>query len=135
MRVVCGKCGDMFESLIIDQYLAWKELQDKTAKHAFVKHHDEAVIVAQAVQRAAIAIAMMLHVQEFVIVPTQEVFIMEQIAAARDVCMLAAGFEPEEADEADVSAIEEDKQQVSNIASMPSREEKEGETNVPEQAS
>ena len=38
MRVACSKCGLSFETLIIDQHQALKELEAKTINHVKHKH-------------------------------------------------------------------------------------------------
>ena len=99
MRLVCKKCGFMFETLIIDQKIAFNDLGIKSSNHIKFKHPEIFEALAVAIQKCSMALAQLLHFDECIVVPEEEVWILSQLEEAQKVVMMALGFDPEEDDD------------------------------------
>jgi len=99
MRIVCSKCGEQFESLIVDRDLALKELETASSKHIHRRHKETYEQVAKAIAVCSVAIARLLHMTECVVIPEEEGYILEKIDEAQELVMMAIGYDPEEDEE------------------------------------
>jgi hypothetical protein len=99
MRASCTKCGYQFESVDIGQERAFKEIEEKSTRHVKQKHGETVSLLSKATMECVVSMARLLHFNEFVIVPEEENFILEQLSEAQDTVMMAIGFDPEEGEE------------------------------------
>jgi heterodisulfide reductase subunit C len=99
MRIICSKCGEVFESLIIDKEIAYKEVFDKSCKHVVKNHHAMYMTMGKAVGVSVNALTSFMHLSEFVVIPESEVRIQALMEQAQEIVMTAVGFEREEDDE------------------------------------
>ena len=96
MIILCSKCGERFESLIIDQELAYKEVFNTSCRHVKTKHPAMFAEMARAIAVSVGAMTTFMHFEEFVVVPEDETKIQEGIMKNQEVVMVAMGFDPEE---------------------------------------
>jgi hypothetical protein len=110
MRLLCSKCGTAWDSLIIDQRLAFKELVDKSTNHIKFKHPELFAALAVGIQKCSMALAQIVHFDECVVIPEEETWIQEQIMENTKLVMMALGFDAEEdeIEDEDDSEDEED---------------------------
>lgn len=106
MKILCSKCGAIFESLIVDKKEAWKELQVKSTNHVMKKHKGTFELLAKGVQMASMALASIMHNNEFVIIPEDEKFPQEAMEFNENTVMMAIGYDYDEDEE---DEVEEDK--------------------------
>lgn len=106
MRIACVKCGKPFESLIINQELAWKEIYGLALKHIMRQHNDVAAKLQGDVARLMVAASVYMTVSEALLVPEDEKFIAAHMEELQEVLMSAAGFDAE--DIPDEEELEED---------------------------
>ena len=99
MRLICAKCGNLFESLIIDKEIAWQDIQKQSVEHVKKKHMEEVRVLAQCVAIASVNLAMVSHALEFLVVPEQETFCKQKIDTAMETVMLAIGFDPDDTED------------------------------------
>lgn len=99
MIIVCSKCGEKFESLIVDRDLALKELEGASSRHVHKKHRELYEQVAKAIAICSVSIARVVHMTECMVVPEEETYIQEKIDEAQEIVMIAVGFDPEEEEE------------------------------------
>jgi hypothetical protein len=116
MRASCTKCGYQFESLDIGQERAFKEIEEKSTRHVKQKHGETVSLLSRATMECVVAMARLLHFNEFVMVPEEEDFILEQLSEAQDMVMMAIGFDPEEGEE---EAEEDDPDDVDTVELEP----------------
>jgi predicted transcriptional regulator len=99
MIILCSKCGERFESLIIDQELAYKEVFNASCRHVKTKHAAMFAEMARAIAVSIGAMTTFMHFEEFVVVPEDETKIQEGIMKNQEVVMVAMGFDPEDDEE------------------------------------
>ena len=102
MIILCSKCGERFESLIIDQELAYKEVFGASCRHVKTKHPAMFAEMARAIAVSVGALTTFMHFEEFVVVPEDESKIQEGIAKSQEVVMAAMGFDPEDDEDEDI---------------------------------
>jgi hypothetical protein len=134
MRVACSKCGLSFETLIIDQHQALKELEAKTINHVKHKHPEIFNPLAEGIQKASMCLARLLHFDECVVVPDNEVWLKDQLMDSQEVVMIAMGYDPNEDEEDEEEELEEGEEEqeepieiesigsVESIDSIPDKE-------------
>lgn len=130
MKIICKKCGEIFESLIIDKQLAWNEIFKASGKH--VQHRHKAMFeeMQKAVITAVGALTVAMHTEEFCIIPEDEVRLMAIITTSQDVVMAAIGYDPaneedEEFEDEDEDSVENDPQ-VGTVEVVTEEDKKEG---------
>ena len=96
MIILCSKCGKRFESLIIDQNLAFKEISNASLRHIKVDHSAMFHEMSKAIAVSVIAMSTFMHFDEFVIVPEDELKIQEGLGKNQEIVMAAIGFDPDE---------------------------------------
>ena len=106
MRVKCSKCDIPFESLIIDQDIAWKEILTKSSNHIKFKHPAMFAEMSQTVAICMTHLTSFMHVSEFMIVGEDEKEIQERLEKCQEVVMTAIGFDPMDDDEEDDEEFE-----------------------------
>src|ERR1035437_1378504 len=106
MIILCSKCGERFESLIIDQELAYKEVFTASCRHVKTKHSAMFAEMARAIAVSVGAMTTFMHFEEFVVVPEDETKIQEGIMKNQEVVMVAIGFDPEEEEDEEEDELE-----------------------------
>jgi hypothetical protein len=107
MRVSCSKCNLVFESLIIDQDIAWKEILTKTSNHIKFKHLEMFKEMSQAVAVTMSHLTAFMHMSEFMIISDEEKEIQERLEKCQEVVMTAIGFDPYDEDEDEDEDLED----------------------------
>jgi hypothetical protein len=106
MIILCSKCGERFESLIIAQELAYKEVFGASCRHVKTKHPAMFAEMARAIAMSVGALTTLMHLDEFVVVPEDEKVVIEAIDKNREIIMAALGYDPE--DDEDEDEIEDE---------------------------
>ena len=106
MIILCSKCGERFESLIIDQELAYKEVFNTSCRHVKTKHPAMFAEMAKMVAMCVGAMATFMHFNEFAVVPEDEAKIQEGIVKNQEVVMAAMGFDPEDDEDEEEDELE-----------------------------
>ena len=96
MRVTCSKCETPFESLIIDQDIAWREILTKSSNHIKFKHPAMFQEMSQTIAITMTHLTTFMHMNEFVIVGEEEKEIQERLEKCQEVVMSAIGFDVDE---------------------------------------
>ena len=99
MVILCSKCGERFESVIVDRDLAIKELSTTSTDHVRRKHRETFELLAKGIQKVSIAVATFMHFDECVTVPEEEKYILEKLDEVQELVMMAVGFDPDEIEE------------------------------------
>ncbi len=99
MKILCSKCGDKFESLIIDQDMAFKEVMTSSMKHCRTKHKDQFELVGKAIAIGMANLTNFMHIDEFCVIPEDEEVVKGKVESMIETVMLGVGFDPEEDDE------------------------------------
>ena len=99
MRLICAKCGHVFESLIIDKEIAWQDVSKQSVDHVRKSHRAIAENLAKAVTIASINLAVVAHANEFLVIPEEEEFCQAKVSNAIEIVMTAIGFDPSEIEE------------------------------------
>ena len=107
MRILCSKCGLAWDSVILDQRLAFSELVVKSTNHIKFKHPDLFNALAVGIQKCSMALAQIVHFDECVVIPEDQVWIKEQIVENTKLVMMALGYDEDE-DEGDEDDSEDD---------------------------
>jgi hypothetical protein len=108
MKVRCSKCDTPFESLIIDQDIAWKEILTKSSNHIKFKHPDMFKEMSQTVAITMTHLTAFMHISEFTIVGEEEIEIQNRLETCQEVVMAAIGFDSEEEEFEDDEDEEDD---------------------------
>lgn len=99
MRILCSKCGEGFDSLIIDQSIAWKECIERSMKHVKYKHPEMFKAMGEAQQIAVPALSLFMHLNEFVMIPENNEFGKKSYEQTQELVMVSLGFDPDGDDE------------------------------------
>jgi hypothetical protein len=107
MRLICAKCGHVFESLIIDKEIAWQDVSKQSVDHVRKSHRAIAENLAKTVTIASINLAVVAHATEFLVIPEEEEFCQAKVSNAIETVMTAIGFDPSEIEEEETEDEEE----------------------------
>jgi hypothetical protein len=117
MRLVCSKCGLAFESVLIDQGDAFKEILIKSQNHVKFRHQDIFGALALSVQMALAALATLIHFDECIVIPEDEKWVNQQMEKNQEIVMIALGYDPNEEEEEDDNdnQEEEGEEEISDL--------------------
>ncbi len=98
MKIICSKCGEVFESLILDQEIAFKDVLTHSMKHCNKKHREQFELVGKAVAIGMANLTNFMYIDEFVLIPEDEMLISEKVEKMIETVMLGVGYDPKEDD-------------------------------------
>ena len=119
MIITCSKCGEKFESLIIDREIAYTEIFNASCKHVKNKHNAMFLEMARAVAVSLGALTTFLHFNEFILVREEETFVVDKVEQAQEVVLAAMGFDPEEEEDEEDEGEEEPDEPDTGVIDLP----------------
>ena len=95
MTLFCQRCGEKFDSLIIDQNIAMREVTERIVKHCIAKHHEAFKLLQEGIVKVSLAAGGFLTLTELARVPEDEKFVIDKLSECQDILMAAVGFDAE----------------------------------------
>jgi hypothetical protein len=132
MKILCIKCGEIFESLIIDKAMAEKELFGATTRHVKTKHPAMFQEMQKAIGTCVLALTTCMHFNEFVTIPEDETEMQAAIDTTLEIVLAGLGYDPDEEFEDEDEPDGEEQPNVGVIEMEPTEEREESDKQVVE---
>jgi len=92
---MCKKFGKAFESLIIDQELAYKEVFNASVKHVQQHHRVMFMDMQQSVAIGVNALTTFMHFNEFCLISEDQTRLTAGLEQAQELVMACLGYDPD----------------------------------------
>lgn len=99
MKVGCVRCNKVFESLVIEPEIAWKDIFTEVQKHVVKKHPKFNQKILDSATKAQITIFSYIVITQTTLTTEDNKWLDKRIGQMRDVIMRLIGYEPIEEEE------------------------------------
>lgn len=117
MKVLCSKCGAVFDSVILDKELRIKQILQKLSEHALRKHNQNFQLLNKGLVKAVSCLSSLMLIDEFAVIPEDQTELQELHDDFEVIVMQSIGYDPDEIEDDDAVSDDEieDSEEVTEV--------------------